>query len=61
VRGGVCPAKVNDRLWLFYPYFDVGKPLVATTRPHTMVHAQVPDTQVDVSDHYPLLVDLKLT
>ena len=60
VRGGVCPAKVNDRLWLFYPYFDVGKPC-GYYPPNTMVHAQVPETQVDVSDHYPLLVDLKLT
>jgi endonuclease/exonuclease/phosphatase family metal-dependent hydrolase len=54
MKGGVCPVLFNNKLWLFYPnegmnyYHD-----------QTMVSTQLYENQVDISDHYPLLVDLE--
>jgi hypothetical protein len=58
MRGGVCPVFFNDRLWLFYPYYNVS-PGHGYYSEFAMLHTQMPAVQVDLSDHYPLLVDLE--
>ena len=53
--GGVCPFFFDQKLWLFYPYLNIEN----YYHPEKMIHTQMPEVQVDVSDHYPLLVDFE--
>jgi endonuclease/exonuclease/phosphatase family metal-dependent hydrolase len=52
---GVCPVFFDDKYWLFYPYSGAG----AYYPGNTLLHTQMPQVDVDLSDHYPLLVDLE--
>ena len=53
--GGVCPVFFDEKLWLFYPYLNIEN----YYHIDKMIHTQMPDVQVDVSDHYPLVVDFE--
>jgi len=53
---GVCPVVFDDKLWLFYPYYSA---LTGYYPNLTMLHTQIPTPKVDLSDHYPLMVELE--
>jgi hypothetical protein len=60
---GVCPVVVDDKLWFFYRY-EKPEHIVTTYSFYpkgTMLHAEFPKAMVDLSDHYPLQVELEPT
>jgi hypothetical protein len=58
--GGVCPVLFHDKLWLFYPYLNTTGLAGGYYGDEIMIQTQMPDLQVDLSDHYPLLVDMEM-
>lgn len=56
---GVCPIVFDDKLWLFYPYLNTTKTAGGYYGDDIMLHAEIPTVKVDLSDHYPLLIDFE--
>ena len=56
---GVCPIVFDKKVWLFYPYLNTTKTAGGYYGDDIMLHAQIPTVKVDLSDHYPLLVDFE--
>lgn len=56
---GVCPIVFDGRLWLFYPYLNTTGTAGGYYGNDMMLHAQFPIVKVDLSDHYPLLLDFE--
>jgi endonuclease/exonuclease/phosphatase family metal-dependent hydrolase len=54
---GVCPIVFANKLWLFYSYHS--KTPGGYYPNGVMLHAQIPTVKVDLSDHYPLMVELE--
>lgn len=57
---GVCPIRFDNKLWLFYPYLNTTKTAGGYYGDNMLLHTFMPDVRVDVSDHYPLVVDLEV-
>lgn len=60
MTGGVCPVFFQGKVWLFYPYLNTTGLAGGYYGDNTMLQTRMPDVQVDLSDHYPLLVDLEM-
>jgi endonuclease/exonuclease/phosphatase family metal-dependent hydrolase len=56
---GVCPVRFDGKLWLFYPYLNTTATAGGYYGDNMLLHAFMPEVRVDVSDHYPLMVDLE--
>ena len=56
---GVCPIVFDKKMWLFYPYLNTTGLAGGYYGNDMMLHAQFPTVKVDVSDHYPLLIDFE--
>jgi phospholipase C len=54
---GVCPIVFQNKRWLFYPYLNTTGTAGGYYGDNMMIHAEIPTVKVDLSDHYPLLID----